>query len=127
CTEGVRIAGGMDTHVLVTLAQLPPQLDGNYDALLALDVGATIPPPLGPTIILITDLLSDPAGWAVYQVLAAADDNLGTTFVEWTPSMMAHQRASFADVRANAAVFNTWRTARNALDGFLTSQLGQAY
>lgn len=127
CTEGVHLVGGTATHILVTLAQLPPELDGDYDALLLLDVGATLPPPYGPTIVLITDFLSDPAGWVVYQTLAQIDANLGTTFLEWTPPTGPTRQATFAEVRANAALFGTWELARDFLDTELTNALGQTY
>jgi hypothetical protein len=128
CTEGVRLQGGASTHVLVTLAQDEPNLDGNYDALLGVDIGMGLPPPLGPTIVLITDFLADPAGWAVYQVLAAADDQLGLNTLTWTPpGGTMERRATFEEVRANPSIFQAWSLARNAFDGFLRSQLGQTY
>lgn len=128
CSEGVRLIGGTGTHILVTLEQLPPELDGDYDALLLVDIGAAFPPPYGTTIVLITEFLSDPAGWIVYQTLAEMDDSLGTSFVEWVPPSGGPARpATFPEVSANAAIFNSWRIASDLLDNFLTQQLGQPY
>lgn len=128
CTDGARLVGAANTRVVVTLDQLPTDLDGDYDTLLQLDIGATIPPPVGPTIILVTTLLSDPAGWVVYQTLKEADAQLGTVFVQWTPPGSTTERlATFDEVRANAGIFNVWRITRASVDGFLTNQLGQSY
>lgn len=128
CTEGVRLAGGTATTVRVTLDQLAPQLDGEYDALLAFDLGATLPPPLGPTVVLITDILADPAGWVVFQTLSELDASLGFGLLEWTPPGSTTPRpATLAEVRANPALFPAWELARDWLDQLLVDQLGQAY
>jgi hypothetical protein len=128
CSEGTRLAGGVDTRVVVTLEQLPSDVDGDYDVLLELDIGQTIPPPYGPTIVLITDILSDPAGWVVYQVLREIDNELGTDFVWWTPPGSTTRReATFEEIRDNPSRFPTWEFARDELDQFLTAQLGQPY
>lgn len=128
CVDGARLAGGGTTTVQVNLQQLPSVLVGDYDVLLQLDLAQTLPPPLDETLVTLTDFLSDPAGWAVYQVLAALDDSIGTNFVEWNPpGGGAARQASFAEVRANAGLFNTWRIASIALDDFLVQQLGQDY
>lgn len=128
CSEGTRLAGGATTTVQVNLQQLPSDLTGDYDVLLQLDLAQTLPPPLDTTLITLTDFLSDPAGWAVYQVLDAVDDAVGTVFVVWTPPGGGPDRtATFAEVRANAGIFNTWRIASIALDDFLVQQLGQDY
>lgn len=128
CVEGTRLAGGMVTRIDLELLQLPTDPSGDYDALLQVDLGAGLPPPYGPVIVTVTDILSDPAGWAVYQTLAELDRQLGTSFVTWTPPGGGASRiATFVEVRSNANVFNTWRIASNALDNFLVSQLGQAY
>jgi hypothetical protein len=128
CSDGTRLAGGGTTTVQVNLQQLPSVLVGDYDVLLQLDLAQTLPPPLDETLVTLTDFLSDPAGWAIYQVLAALDDSVGTNFVEWNPPGGGPARpASFAEVRANAGLFNTWRIASIALDDFLVQQLGQDY
>lgn len=127
CTDGARLVGGTATHVLVTLQQLPAELDGDYDALLLMDIGQTLPPPYGPTIVLITDFLADPAGWVVYQTLAALDDQIGSTFLEWTPPTGPARRATFPEVRANPLQFGTWEAARDLLENFLITQFGQTY
>jgi hypothetical protein len=128
CTENVTLSSGIDTHIVVNLDQNPPNFDGSYDVLLALDIGDTIPPPAGPIIVTITDILSDPAGWAVYQVLGLLDDNLSTDFVEWTPPGGTMQvRASFDDVKANPMLFPFWKAGRDAFDNFLRQQFGQPY
>jgi hypothetical protein len=127
CSEGVRLVGGTGTHILVTLEQLPAQLDGDYDALLLLDIGATFPPPYGTTIVLITEFLSDPAGWVVYQTLAELDQQLGTSFIEWTPPTGPTRPATFPEVLANRAIFNVWQLGRDLLHNFLVQELGQAY
>ncbi|MCK6547225.1 Ig-like domain-containing protein [Myxococcota bacterium] len=128
CTDGARLVGATNTRVVVTLEQLPTDLDGDYDALLQLDIGATIPPPVGPTIVLVTTLLSDPAGWVVYQTLREADQQFGSVFVQWTPPGTTTEReATFDEVRANPNVFNVWRITRASVDGFLTNQFGQQY
>lgn len=128
CTEGARLAGGTNTRVDVTLAQLPSNLDGNYDLLLQLDLGVALPAPYDATVGLVTDLLSDPAGWAVYQTLRQADINLGTVFVTWTPAGSTTERlATFDEVRSNPMIFNVWRIGSSSLDAFLESQLGQTY
>ncbi|MFO0727843.1 MAG: Ig-like domain-containing protein [Myxococcota bacterium] len=128
CSEGTLLIGGTTVHVPVTISQLPTQTDGDYDVRLSLDLGSTIPPPVGPVIITITDVLSDPAGWAVYQTLGLFDDQFGSIFVEWTPpGQSTMRRATFDEVTTNPSHFPTWRAASVALDNLLTAQLGQTY
>ncbi len=128
CAEGLRLVGATTNVLAVVLAQLPSDLTGSYDALLNVDVGSALPPPYGPVIVTITDVLSDPAGWAVYQTLALLDQQVGTTFVNWTPPGGGAARpATFDEVRSNAAIFNVWRIASITLDDFLVARLGQPY
>lgn len=128
CAEGLRLVGATTNVLAVTLVQLPSDLTGDYDVLLQVDVGAALPPPYGPVILTVTDVLSDPAGWAVYQTLAALDRQGLTTFVTWAPpGGGANRIATFEEVRSNPGVFNVWRVASAALDTFLEAQLGQAY
>lgn len=128
CAQGARVSGGVTTHLPVVIEQLPSHLDGDYDVRMELDLGATIPPPVGPIIVTLTDVLSDPAGWAVYQTLSFLDDQLGTHFVVWTPPGQTVARtATFQEVRSNPTRFVTWRNAAAALDNALETQLGQSY
>lgn len=128
CTEGVRLVGATTNVIAVVLAQLPSDLTGSYDALLQVDIGSALPPPYGPVIVTVTDVLSDPAGWAIYQTLAAVDRSIGSTFVNWTPPTGGGPRtATFDEVRSNPNIFNTWRVASATLDTFLENQLGQPY
>jgi hypothetical protein len=128
CAELARLAGAMTARLEVSLEQLATDVTGDYDTLLELDLGRTLPEPYQSTVVLITDILSDPAGWAVYQTLALVDRNVGSTFIEWTPPGSTTARpATFEEVRSNQNLFNTWRRASAALDTFLANQLGQPY
>lgn len=128
CVEGTRLNGAQLTTINLVLEQLPPNLDGDYDALLQVDLGAGLPPPFGPVIVTITDILSDPAGWAVYQTLALVDRQVGSSFASWVPPGGSAERiATFDEVRNNPSEFPTWVLASNSLDNFLVQQLGQAY
>jgi hypothetical protein len=128
CSEGTQIVGGVTAHVTVTLGQLPTSFNGDYDTLLNLDLGSTLPPPYGPIIDTIGAVLSDPAGWAIYETLLQVDNNLGFTFLQWTPpGQMTPVEASFDDVEANQSSFGAWLIARNWLDNLLRTQLGMPY
>jgi hypothetical protein len=128
CTEGAQLAGGRTTTVHVTLDQLPTDFSGNYDVLLNMNLGATLPPPYDTIIDTIVGVLSDPAGWAVYQVMSVVDARLSTTFLVWTPPGMTMSRqATLDEVDANQSQFPIWLAARNWLDSLLRMQLGTPY
>lgn len=130
CTEGVTLVGATNTRVIVTLAQNPTDFDGNYDVLMQFDLGTALPSPYDTTVNLVTDILSDPAGWAVYQTLAAIDDQSGfTSFLQCTVPVCGNNtaRATFRQVTANPNVFNVWREARTLVRNFLVSLLGNGF
>ena len=130
CTDGVTLVGATNTRVVVNLEQDPTDFDGNYDVLMQFDLGTALPSPYDTTVNLVTDILSDPAGWAVYQTLAQIDTQTGgaTTFLQCTvPICGSTRRATFREVAANPTVFNVWNLTRTALDNFLANSLGQTY
>lgn len=136
CTEGVVLVGATNTRVIVTLEQNPTDLDGDYDVLMQFDLGTALPSPYDTTVNLVTDILSDPAGWAVYQTLGAIDDQSGfTTFLNCTVAVCGAaranssppDRATFREVSANPNVFNVWREARTLVRNFLVDLLGNGF
>lgn len=129
CTDGVTLVGATNTRVVVDLDQDPTDFDGNYDVLLQFDLGTALPSPYDTTVNLVTDILSNPAGWAVYQTLAAIDNQSGfTSFLNCTvPICGSTRRATFREVSANPGTFNVWNAATGLVDNFLNQLLGQAY
>lgn len=122
CVDAGVIAGGLETPVTVVLTQGESVIEGDYDVLMHVALGDALPSPYDETVDLITALLGNPAGYAVYVVLREVDASMGTGFV--TTGGVVHR---FRDLEQNPASFGTWNLATNALDGMLADQLGQTY
>jgi hypothetical protein len=128
CADGAVIVGGTTTNINVTLEQVPTVFEGDYDVLMNVDLGDALPQPYEGYVNTVTGLLSDPAGYAVYQSLVQLDDQYGFTFVHWDPNNTGtDQLATFEEVSDNPQVFGTWNLARGLLDTMLTDQLGESY
>jgi hypothetical protein len=122
CVDAGVIAGGLETAVTVVLTQGESVIEGDYDVLMHVALGDALPSPYDETVDLITALLGNPAGYAVYVVLREVDSSMGTGFV--TTGGVVHR---FRDLEQNPTSFGTWNLATNALDGMLADQLGQTY
>jgi len=128
CADGATIIGGTTTTVNVTLEQVPTIITGDYDVLMNVDLGNALPQPYEGYVDTVTGLLSDPAGFAVYQSLVQADDEYGFTFVHWDPNNTGtDELASFEDVSNNPGTFGTWNLARGILDTMLEDEFGESY
>lgn len=128
CADGAVITGGATTNVNLTLEQVPTVITGDYDVLMNVDLGNALPQPYEGYVDTVTGLLSDPAGFAVYQSLVELDDQYGFAFVHWDPNNTGtDELASFEDVSNNASTFGTWNLARGILDTMLEDQFGSNY
>jgi hypothetical protein len=112
--------------VEVEIHQLPSVLEGEYDVLMSMALGGLLPEPYESTVDLITGVLADPAGYAVYRALRNMDEDSGTSFVHWDLGM-GDELASFDDVRDNPATFPTWSLARDLFADELEQSLGPTY
>ncbi|MBI1945114.1 MAG: hypothetical protein HYS27_05425 [Deltaproteobacteria bacterium] len=122
CAEAGVIVGGLELPVSVVLTQGETVVAGDYDVLMHVALGDALPAPYDATVDLITALLGNPAGYAVYIVLREVDQSMGTGFV--STGGVAHR---FRDLEQNPTAFGTWNLATNALDNLLEDQLGQTY
>lgn len=129
CVEAGPVAGGATTTVTVQLAQLDSILEGDYDVLMQVDVGNALPSPYDTYVDATTAILSDPAGYAVYQALLEADYSMGTEFIVSYDSndQIIQPVPSYSDVAENPSAFGTWSLARGILDDMLSNTLGQTY
>ncbi|MBI2375134.1 MAG: hypothetical protein HYV07_14150 [Deltaproteobacteria bacterium] len=128
CAEGTVIPSGSNATVNISLTQRPTTFIGEYDVLLHFQLGDALPHPYDTTVGLVADILSYPAGYAIYATLKYADQQLGFGFVDWTPPGETVERpATYDEVSSNPTIFNTWREASRLLDDLLVSQLGQTY
>ncbi len=112
--------------VEVEIVQLPSVLTGEYDVLMSMGLGGLLPEPYESTVDLITGVLADPAGYAVYRALKNMDEDSGTSFVHWDLGM-GDELASFDEVRDNPGQFPTWSLARDLFADELEQSLGQTY
>lgn len=122
CVDAGVIQGGLDMPITVVLTQGDSVLEGDYDVLMHVALGDALPAPYDATVDMITALLANPAGYAVYVVLVRVDAEWGTSFV--TTNGVVHR---FRDLEQNPGAFPTWNLATTALDGMLADQLGQDY
>jgi len=123
CSSLVGMIGGVDNDVTVVLNQDPTVLEGDYDVLMHMYLGDALPSPYDETVDLITALLADPAGYALFIALREVDRFTGfTSFVTRDGVEMRYR-----DLEADPANFPTWSFAREELDQLLTNQLGQVY
>lgn len=122
CSEAGVIAGGQELPVTVVLTQGETIVAGDYEVLQHIALGDALPAPYDATVDMITALLGNPAGYAVYVVLREVDQEFGTGFV--STGGVVHR---FRDLEQNPSAFGTWNLATNALDGLLADQLGQTY
>ncbi len=122
CADAGVIAGGQDLPVTVVLTQGETIIAGDYEVLMHVALGDALPAPYDATVDLISALLGNPAGYAVYVVLREVDDQFGTSLV--SSGGVPHR---FRDLEQNPAGFPLWRNASDALDGLLSDRLGQTY
>lgn len=122
CVDVGVIAGGLDMPITVVLTQGDSVVEGDYDVLMHVALGDALPSPYDQTIDMITALLANPAGYAIYVVLREVDSSMGTSFV--TTNGTVHR---FRDLEQSPGSFPTWNLATNALDGMLADQLGDTY
>lgn len=122
CVDAGVIAGGREVPVTVVLTQGETVVAGDYDVLMHVALGDALPAPYDAAVDLITALLGNPAGYAVYVVLREVDQGMGTSFV--SSGGVVHR---FRDLEQNPSAFGMWRVASTALDGLLADQLGQTY
>jgi hypothetical protein len=129
CVEAGPVVGGATTTVTVQLAQLDSILAGDYDVLMQVDVGNALPSPYDTYVDATTAILSDPAGYAVYQALLQADYQTGTSFIVDYDSNddIIEPVPSYSDVAENESAYGTWSLARGILDDMLANTLGQTY
>ncbi|MBI4821689.1 MAG: hypothetical protein HY791_35840 [Deltaproteobacteria bacterium] len=128
CVEGTIIPTSGNATVNLVLTQAPTKFAGEYDVLLHFQLGDALPEPYDGTVGLISDILSYPAGYAVYATLKYSDQQIGTSFVTWTPPSETVERlATYDEVSNNPTIFNVWREASRLVDDLLVAQLGQTY
>lgn len=128
CEDGNSIVGGAVTTVGLTLEQVPTVFTGDYDVLMDVDLGNALPQPYEGYVDTVTGVLSDPAGYAVYQALRQLDDQYDFSFVHWDPNNTGTEElASFEDVSNNPGTFGTWALAQNILEQQLIDELGEDY
>lgn len=126
CAETGALPGGVLTAVLVVLDQKATTLDGSYDVLLHMALSDALPSPYDETIELVTALLADPAGYAVYVTLRQIDGEVGTSFVTRNGVLMSYREIE-QETLENPNAYPTWSFARAQLDEMLAQQLGQSY
>lgn len=122
CSDGSGIIGGTTTTVTVSMRQLPSVLAGDYDVLMEVDLGQALPEPYEGYVDTVTAVLSDPAGYAIYQAFKAYDpewwyDDLGDGYREH----------SYREVSENPQDWTSFATAQPILDDLLRDQLGPNY
>lgn len=122
CADAGVIAGGQELPVTVVLTQGETIIAGDYEVLQHVALGDALPAPYDATVDLISALLGNPAGYAIYVVLREVDNQIGTSMV--STGGVPHR---FRDLEQNPAAFPLWRNASNALDGLLADRLGQTY
>lgn len=128
CNDTWIINGGLTTNAVVNLQQFDSVLDGDYDVLMNMELGGLLPEPYETYLNTVTYIISDPAGFAVYQAMRQIDgDCTGmTSFTCWDNNGV-YEPASFEDVSENADMFSIWNLATMYLDSTLYTQLGQTY
>jgi hypothetical protein len=126
CVEGALVVGGQTQTVSVTLTQKPSLMTGDYDVLMAIDVGNALPQPYEDYVNLVTLLLAYPAEAIAYYTLQQADANLSTTFLD-VPSSNPVRQATLQEVINNRSTYGTWNITTNFLSGQLTNLLGNTY
>lgn len=122
CTDGSGIIGGQTTTVSVAIGQLPSVLEGDYDVLMKVDLGNALPEPYEGYVSTVSNVLADPAGYALYKALEAWDS-------EWWYKDLGegYRQYSYEEVAAHPENWTSFSTLQPALDGLLSSQLGQTY
>jgi hypothetical protein len=122
CADAGQLPGGSLTDVTVLLGQGITRLDGSYDVLMHMALGDALPAPYDATVELVTALLANPAGYALWVTLREIDQEVGTEFVTRDGVLVP-----FRDVEQDPTNFPTWNFGQQELDGLLASQLGQTY
>jgi hypothetical protein len=122
CETTGALPGGVMTTVSITLEQGETTVEGDYDVLMHMALGDALPSPYDETVDMVTALLSNPAGYALYLALRWMDRDWGTTFVTRDGEEM-----SYRDVEQNPNAYTTWNLGQDALHEMLLDQLGQTY
>lgn len=122
CSDGSGIVGGTTTTVTVGIQQLPSILEGDYDVLMQVNVGDALPQPYEGYVDMATYMLSDPAGYAVYQTLKQYD-------AEWWYKDLGdgYREHSYEEVAGNPGAWSSFATLQPIVDGMLENQLGSDY
>lgn len=128
CQDELSIIGGQTTSTNLVLVQDPTVLEGDYDVRLQVDLGNALPEPYEGYVGTVSNILADPAGYAVYQLLRRVDEDQGYTFVTWDPDMDGvFETATYETVAENETTFNTWRIARDIVDTQLRTSFPGRY
>ena len=126
CAETEQLPGGVLTNVLVVLDQDTSTLEGSYDVLLHMALSDALPAPYDETVEMVTAILADPAGYAVYVTLRQIDDEIGTEFVTRNGVRKTYRQVEQESL-VNPNAYPTWSFGRNQLDALLAQELGQTY
>ena len=118
CVDNVTVAGGVVTPANVSFTQLPTPMTGDYDALVAFDLGDALPQPYEGYVDTVTTWLGNPAAVITYYILAQVDDFLTITGFLDVPGSSPTRRATLAEILAdsNMAHYVTFRTLSAGLD-----------
>jgi len=74
CGELARLDGGVANNTIsVTLEQGPTSITGDYDVLMSAALGQALPEPYDSGIDIISGLLANPAGYALFFIMQEAD------------------------------------------------------
>jgi hypothetical protein len=122
CEETGELPGGVITDVDTVLDQGKTRFEGDYDVLMHMALGDALPSPYDDNVELITALLADPAGYALYFALREADRQMGTEFVTRNGVEQTYRQ-----VEQDPSNFPTWQWGQGELDQLLIDQLGQTY
>lgn len=135
CNDGAgmdwTVQGGATLTVPVALAQLPTTVTGEYEALLKMELVSALPDPYETYVRTVTDLLTDPAGYATYLVLRGYDGANDPMTVpdgdSWTSYRMApcgdpvYRWATFDEISSLSddcgITYNLFNIGRNAMSG----------
>ncbi|MFZ9886845.1 MAG: hypothetical protein ACO3JL_05010 [Myxococcota bacterium] len=124
CVDGSAIVGGQTVNVSVSIAQLPSILEGDYDVLMAVDLGGALPEPYETYVDTTTAILSDPAGFVVYQALKSYDP---TWWFKDLDNDGIEEEYSYREVSENPSDWPSFQATQPVIDTLLSNQLGSRY
>lgn len=112
CAATDRLNGGVDNLLTVALTQDDTVITGDYDVLMSAALGQALPEPYDTGVDVISGLLSNPAGYALFFIMQQADIlSVGTTL---------------ETVAQDGAVGGLWNTLQAALNNQLRTTFGPA-